>query len=685
MLRGRAAWPGPAHARALNDVQSPGLPLSAHTKLSAKDLVALAAISAGLLAIYTPGLGSPLLFDDAQFTEGRLFEIYANLRMQVRMLSYGSFVWVRELAGDGWWKQRLANLAIHAAVVVALWALYREILRHIAPWPADRDIVQGQPADSYENSPALWIAIGFFALNPAAVYAVAYLIQRSILLATFFVVTGLWLFARGLSSGKMALLLLAVACYALAVMSKEHAILAPLAAVPVYIVVSRPGVRRLVAVAVVGSVLAGAAGFILWLRYGEILGKPFDEFSHIYLDQLSRLAPDAAANAWPLSILNQAWLFFGYGLRWMLPLPEFMSINMRPPFPVSFLTFPHLLGAVGYPAVLAGGFALVIRYRDWRALLGLSLLVPALLFGTEFATVWVQDPFVIYRSYLWAIGIPGVVFFLAHGLSLRSTIAVGVVAGSVLGWWSLDRVLSLSTPVGAYSDAIGKLPDDPRAVGRWFPYLNRGNAYFEREQLQLAARDFEASSSLGDMGMGRFNIGAIHLGAGKPRLALAAFDQAEREGYRLYNLPFQRGMAWLALGNGAEAYTQFEACLALNPPSPTREIALLSAGRAALQARKPRESVRRLEELLQAEPGHKEGRYLLGMALVGIDEYERAIAVLDKLLAEDDTSSAHLARALAWYGLKRKANAMADIEAAIKIGPDTAILRDWQAKIRAMP
>jgi hypothetical protein len=28
--------------------------------------------------------------------------------------------------------------------------------------------------------------------------------------------------------------------------------------------------------------------------------------------------------------------------------------------------------------------------------------VSALMFGTEFGTVWIQDPFVLYRGYLWA-------------------------------------------------------------------------------------------------------------------------------------------------------------------------------------------------------------------------------------------------------------------------------------------
>ena len=83
--------------------------------------------------------------------------------------------------------------------------MYREILRHIAPPPADSGHAAGQTAAGYDKSlPALWLAIGFFALNPVAVYAVAYLIQRSILLATLFVVLGLWLFARGLVDRQAA-------------------------------------------------------------------------------------------------------------------------------------------------------------------------------------------------------------------------------------------------------------------------------------------------------------------------------------------------------------------------------------------------------------------------------------------------------------------------------------------------
>src|SRR4029079_14057514 len=146
-----------------------------------------------------------------------------------------------------------------------------------------------------------------------------------------------------------------------------------------------------------------------------------------------------------------------------------MSISLRPPFPVHWLTFPQVLGIPLYLATIAGGSALVLRARDWRALAGLSLLLPALLFATEFATVWVQDPFVLYRSYLWAIGIPGLVFCLVHGTSGRVLLCGlclcapgrvvrggGGVVGGLLCWQSLDRVLSMESAEHVWTDAIRK-------------------------------------------------------------------------------------------------------------------------------------------------------------------------------------------------------------------------------------
>jgi len=451
---------------------------------------------------------------------------------------------------------------------------------------------------------------------------------------------------------------------------------------PVYVLVARPTRKRLGAVTAVGAVLIAVAGVLLAQRFGNILGAPFDEFSRVYLAQLAALDPDAPRHAWALSIENQAWLFFEYGFRWFLPVADWMSINMRPPFPVTALTFPQALGVPLYIATIAAAAWLLLRRRDWRALAGLSLLVPALLFASEFATVWVQDPFVLYRSYLWAIGVPGLVFCFVHGPSTRALVVVSVIVALLLSWQALERVLSLETPETAWSDAIRKLPRDPRAVGRWFPYLNRGSYYADRDEFELAIRDFETSSELGDMGMGSFDAGSMLNATGKPQQALALFDRAEKQGYDLYSLPFQRGLALAALGRIPEAYHQFDVATVMHPPSPTREILWLQRGRTALQTGQREVAIADLGQYVAYDPKNAEARYLLAMARISRSEYDEALKLLQ---AAAESGPVHYARALAYHGLKRKREASEEIEAALRMSPPNPVLREWQAKIRAMP
>jgi tetratricopeptide (TPR) repeat protein len=344
-----------------------------------------------------------------------------------------------------------------------------------------------------------------------------------------------------------------------------------------------------------------------------------------------------------------------------------------------------VLGVVGYLAVLATGAWLVLRHRNWRALVGLGLLLPALLFATEFVTVWVQDPFVMYRSYLWAIGIPGIVFVLVHGMPGKGLLAIGVALGALYLWQGLDRIASLATPERAWSDAIAKLPQDPRAVGRWFPYLNRGADAVDRNDLKSALRDFERSAALGDMGMGSFNMGSVLALAGRHEQALAAFDLAERQGYDLYNLRFQRALSLIALRRAAEAYPQLQAVRKMDPPSPTRELVLLNLGRIALQTGRPQEALEPLEKLVAAEPRNNEAGYLLAMARIGTNDAAGAMPILDRLLAEDPKAPVHYARALAFHALKRKAEAQAEIDRALALDPGNPALSQWQARIRAMP
>ena len=638
-------------------------------------------VLAALAIIYLPGLDNTPVFDDEILTNGEIFATYGGIELKTRMLSYGSFVWVHALFGDGWWKQRLVNVLLHVGVVFSLWGFYREMLRHVVA-PLNDDGTAGTP---YYRSPALGFAIAFFALNPVAVYGAAYLIQRSIVMATLFVVLGLWLFSLGLARRSVALFVAAFACYVLAIASKEHAVLAPLAAIPVYILVSRPSGKRLAILATAGTVIAGLAAYVLWLKYRLIIGTPFDQYSHVYLAQLAKLEPSAPGHAWALSIVNQSYLFFQYGLRWVFPFVEWLSINLRPPFPLTVTAFPQVLGIAGYAAAIVAGSWLLLRFRDGRALLGVAILMPALLFGTEFATVWVQDSFVLYRSYLWAIGIPGLVFFVVHGPRPRTLLIVGIVGACVLTWQALDRVMSMANPETIWSDAIRKLPRDPRSVGRWFPYVNRGSWYADRDQFELAMRDFEVSAALGDLGIGWYNIGALLTVKGKQKEALELFDRAEKAGYWSYNLWFQRGLAYETLGNLPEAYRYFDITKGQLPASPTKELNLLHLARTGLQVGKRDEAIAALEELLKMEPKNREALYLHAMALIAKKEPARAIVDLDKLLSMETAPPGYYGRAVAHQALGHKQQALADIDEAIRLSPNNNVFREWRAKIQAMP
>ena len=72
------------------------------------------ALASAIALLYAFGIHNHLLFDDARLTDGTIFAQYGSLlQLKARLLSYGSFVWVQGILGDGWWKQRVFNIALH--------------------------------------------------------------------------------------------------------------------------------------------------------------------------------------------------------------------------------------------------------------------------------------------------------------------------------------------------------------------------------------------------------------------------------------------------------------------------------------------------------------------------------------------------------------------------------------------
>ena len=650
-------------------------------------------VLAAVLAIYLPGWNHELLFDDLRLTDGAIFGNYGSLlTFKQRMLSYGSFIWVDLLAGPGWWKQRLVNVGLHLATVAALYALVRELLERTR-FPED---FESQPHFGMSRKAAVQVGVALFAVNPMAVYAVAYLVQRSIVMATLFSVLACWCFVRGLSGRGVAWYGLALLSYVAAVLSKEHAVMVAAMAVPLYIHVRRPSWKTVATIAGASTALIAVAAVVFFGIYGEFIGKLFDQRSLDFAQQLERLSPGITQRMYPLSILNEAALFFAYGFLWFAPNVMWMSVDMRPAFPLSYLAFPQVLGIVGYVGLWIAALWAVLRRRGALSLAGVALMFPLLLYATEFATVWVQDPFVLYRSYLWAVAVPVLVAIVLTGFQPKTIYVIGCATGLVFTALAFERVQSLRDDHTAWGDAAEKidLKAPASAVGRWRPFLNLGAYHLDRGSLGEAQRSFATAEALGSLhGSARFNLGVALQQQKKHAQALTTFAEAEKQGFKDLPLYYHRGESAFALGQFALAFESFSQGLTSVAEGVTgkemdrmRETMRMRRAEAAIGAGRYDDAIGDFNALLKASPQNRRLALGLGMALVGKGDTQAAIAQFDQIIASTpNAAAAYYGRAMAHNTASRRDESLKDLDRAIALDPRNAQYQQVRAQLAVPP
>lgn len=646
-------------------------------------------LAIGIAVLYNFGINNQLVFDDARLTDGTIFGKYGSLlQLKVRMLSYGSFVWLQDIAGEGWWKQRVFNIALHIGTALTLYALALELLQR-TQW--------GDSSKSEQFSVSLrWAAragVALWAFNPVAVYAVAYLIQRSILMATLFVALACLSFVRGLTGGRTVWHVSALVCYLLAVASKEHAITAILLTIPLFVFIKRPPVRRVVQVAAGAGLILILMGALLYKQYGSIVGVAFDEISRAFAVQLEHQRPGISQSVFPLSVINQASLFFHYGLLWLLPYVGWMSVDLRPTFPLSIVSV-QLIGAFAWLVALLGSSWLVLRRNDIWGLASLCLLMPALLFITEFSTVWLQDPFVLYRGYLWSLTLPVLFSLPLVGSTNRKLYALVAIAVAVLAASSFERIQSLQTPMTAWADAAEKIDRraPANAVGRWRPFLNHGAEAMDRSDFEEGIRLFNLAESMGEpLGSARFNLGVSLQQFSKHDAALDNFAAAEAKGFTEAALYYHRGESQYALGRFADAYDSFTKSLTHRQIAEAEALTRLRQAEAAVASQRYDEAITSYHQLIQKSPDKQRYKVGLSMALVGKKDYPAALAILNPIIAQRPTGAAHYARALAYFYLGNRAASTQDLEIALRSEPSNPVYRGFEkmlappAKLTAKP
>jgi hypothetical protein len=498
-------------------------------------LTAIFLIVASTCVLYGGFLWNPIVFDDFNlFGRGTLPRGLGQFSLSPRWLAYASFQWTQSAFGGNVAWYRIGNLAIHGgnALLLAVFA-YR-----LFPAAVASDVEAARYDVAAQSSSLFWIAVCSamaFALHPAAVYGVAYLIQRTTLVATFFVLLMWLLFLAGVTRQKGGGVYLAAsaAAYAAAILGKEHAVMAPAATLAILFLirpVARWPFRQLIPTFLVYAAIA--VWTVLQAKSGNLIAQAYEPRGVDMLTLLSTADKGFDPElAYPLSIMTQALLFFKYLWIWIIPSPAWMSIDMFEPFATRLGSWPHVVGTLMFLVYPVAAMVLLAR-RGRVGLCGFAMLCPWLMFATELSTVRIQESFVLYRSYLWLPGAFTAIPALFWHVPPRRAAVLAIAVLSCLAVVAWGRLETFTSPLMLWNDAARLIKGKDQRPGVDRVYHNRG--------LQLAM-------------------------LGYPEEALADLDKAIDLNPRHLLAYNDRGATYLSQKRYAKAVEDFSRAIAIEP------------------------------------------------------------------------------------------------------------------------
>lgn len=500
---------------------------------------------------YLPYIGNDFVFDDFHSLSDSFLNFFANPRFMPRWFPHATLSWTASIftsAVPHFF--HLGNFALHAINVALLFYLLRQWL-----W------LGSTPSKNNQESFSILAFSGalIFACHPVAVYATGYISQRSILMATLFGLIMQIAYIHAMTSGEKRWLLVTVMAYFVAIFCKEHSII-----LPATLVISsalfhhrnklspRSMTLTLLALIAVALFLILKIKGIIAIAYEPLMNGSFES------PQVINISPDI----YLLSIATQAGLFFKYVLLWLIPNPAWMSADMRETLVPSIKSWQSVIGAIAFLAYGTGSLWLLCK-RGRVGLLGFAMLYPWLHFFVEFSTVRVQEPFVLYRSYLWMTGAVAIVPLILERLKKNRLLPTIVVITAILIAISWNRLGSLSSNYRLWDDAAKLISLDTPGADRI--YFNRGQSAAKLHLWDKASEDLKLVTLINPtVSIARYELGMAYLNLGKNTEALNEFDigiQLSPEDGSLY---LGKGLALLRLGKKKEGQDSINQACELN-------------------------------------------------------------------------------------------------------------------------
>jgi hypothetical protein len=372
-----------------------------------------------------------------------------------------------------------------------------------------------------------WLGALVYACHPVAVYAVGYVIQRSILMATLFTLAMQLTYLYGVIDNQKLRqkfwLALSLIFYFLAVFSKEHSLMAPalILAITILLYPKFRADKRTLWLTGSGYLIIAVA---VTLRAKGVFGAAYEFSASDLFDQQGIIETTPTLHL--LSIFTQAGLFFKYLFLWFLPNPAWLSVDMREVFSRSVGDWVNWLKILAF--ITYGVLAWKLLWKRGRmGLLGFALLYPWLLFIVEFSAIRVQEPFVLYRSYLW---VPGLMLLfpliVAASPSPKKTITTITIIALSLIPLSWNRLWVFADGYRLWNDAALLLKNE-HAPGAVRIYFNRGKLALDAKKWEAAIVDFARVERINpNIVQIYMHTGTAYSGLGKYQESINAFDRA---------------------------------------------------------------------------------------------------------------------------------------------------------------
>lgn len=477
--------------------------------------------------LYAPFLSNGLIFDDhGLFSTGVIYDFaQKSFDFKSRTFPYFTLGFVSVLGG-AIEVNRIVSLIIHIFCGWILYSLLRGLLHEVL----NRNEATGASVKHLDLRLTMLALIGaaWFVIHPIAVYGAGYLAQRTILFATLFSLLSLWFYRRAFVENRTLDIVTAALFYSAAVFSKEHAIMLPMATIGLTALYGGSVRLHLKRIAFY-FLLCFPAALTVMLASKHIVSTSYEPdvaamIPHMHISFLS-----TSLGQWLVSISVQTGLFFKYIAFWLAPDVRQLSADMRVDFSQIWLSWKVL--PVAFIFFLSPIIAFyLLRKKGLIALFCCGFLYAWFLFLTELVAVRFQEPFVLYRSYIWAPGYALMLVALLGKVQIRWAALVSAPIFILFIVLARDRLSSMASESVVWKDAAAKLKSD-QLPGSDRIFYNRGSAYLREKKFNNAVDDF---------------------------------SRALRQSPNIFQIYYQRGRAYYGLGEMANAASDFDHALTLN-------------------------------------------------------------------------------------------------------------------------